>query len=97
MKHHNLKLFKKYFQHMVDCEMLGQVRYNDRDYQVGDTITFHEGQQELSGYEYTGRTISGMISYIDDFGCQYGHLNLSISNVGLLYIVDIPQILLEQA
>ena len=97
MKHHNLKLFKKYFQRMVDCDMRGQVRYNDRDYQIGDTITFHEGQQELTGYEYTGRTISARISYIDDFGCQHGHINISLSDIGLLVIADMPQILREQA
>ena len=85
--HHDLKLFTKYFQYVVDgSKIRSQVRYNDRNYQVGDTITLHEGQPGLSGFEYTGRTISARISYIDDFGLNVGYVNLSIADVGLLII-----------
>ena len=39
MKHHSLKLFTKYFQHVVDGNKRSELRHNDRDYQVGDIIT----------------------------------------------------------
>lgn len=88
MKHHNLKIFKKYFQHVVDGNKRSELRYNDRDYQIGDIVTLHEGQQELDGFDYTGRSISARISYIDDFGCQHGYVNLSLSDVGLLLVIQ---------
>ena len=84
--HHDLKLFTKYFQSVVDGRKRSEVRYNDRNYQVGDTITLHEGQPGLSGFEYTGRTVSCRISFIDDFGLNAGYVNLSIADVGLLII-----------
>ena len=84
--HHDLKLFTKYFQSVVDGKKRSEVRYNDRNYQVGDTITLHEGQPGLSGFEYTGRTESCRISFIDDFGLNAGYVNLSIADVGLLII-----------
>lgn len=84
--HHDLKLFTKYFQPVVDCKKRSECRYNDRNFQVGDSITLHEGQPGVDGFEYTGRSISVNISYIDDFGCQPGYVNLSLCNVGLLVV-----------
>jgi hypothetical protein len=40
----------------------------------------------LNGFEYTGRTVSARISFIDDFGLNSGYVNLSIADVGLLII-----------
>ena len=87
-QHHDLKLFTKYFQAVVDCEKRSEVRYDDRNYQIGDTVTLREGQPGVHGFEYTGRSISAKISYIDDFGCQPGYLNLSLSSVGILIVKD---------
>lgn len=84
--HHDLKLVSKYYQHVVDGKKRSEVRLNDRNYQIGDTVTLHEGWPGLNGFEYTGRTVSARISYIDDFGCQHGYVNLSIADVGLLII-----------
>ena len=87
-KHHDLKQFTKQFQPIVDCEKRSIVRYDDRKYQIGDTVTLREGRPEADGFEYTGRSISARISYIDDFGCQTGYLNLSLSSVGMLIVKD---------
>jgi len=84
--HHDLKLFTKYFQAVVDGGKRSEVRYNDRNYQVGDTMTLREGHDSLEGYQYSGRLVSCRISHTDRFGCQSGYLNLSIDNVGLLII-----------
>lgn len=86
--HHDLKLFTKYFQPVVDGKKRSEVRINDRQYQIGDTVTLHEGQPGLGGFEYTGRTVSAMISYIDTFGCQPGYVNLSLDKVGMLIVKD---------
>jgi len=84
--HHDLKDVPRYYQHIVDGKKRSEVRLNDRQYKVGDTITLHEGWPGLNGFEYTGRTVSARISYIDDFGCQDGYVNLSLDDVGLLII-----------
>lgn len=84
--HHDLKTVSKYFQHIVDGQKRSEVRLNDRKYQIGDTVTLREGWPGLDGFEYTGKTISARISYIDDFGCQHGYVNLSLADVGLLVI-----------
>lgn len=86
--HHDLKLFTKFFQPVVDGKKRSEVRLNDRNYEIGDTVTLYEGQPGLEGFEYTGRTVSAMISYIDDFGCQHGYVNLSLDKVGMLIVED---------
>ena len=87
-KHHDLKCFTKQFQPIVNSEKRSIVRYDDRKYTIGDTVTLREGRPEADGFEYTGRSISARISYIDDFGCQTGYLNLSLSSVGMLIVND---------
>lgn len=85
MKHHNLKSFTKQFQHIINGDLHSRICPNDRPYEIGDVVTLHEGQPGLEGFEYTGRSVSARISYIDDFGCQHGYVNLSFTDVGLLY------------
>lgn len=84
--HHNLKLFKKYFDPVAKGLKRSEVRYNDRRYQVGDTITLHEGEYEDGKFIYSGRKVSAEISYIDDFGTQDGYVSLSLDKVGLLIV-----------
>lgn len=86
--HHDLKLFSKYFQDVVDCKKRSEVRNNDRNYQVGDTLTMREGHQEVDGFNYTGRSISARISYIDNYGLNDGYVNLSLASVGMLVVRD---------
>lgn len=97
MQHHNLKLFTKYFQPVVDGDKRSEVRTNDRQYVVGDIVTLHEGQPGLKGFEYTGRSISARISFVDSFGCTQGYVSLSLSDVGLIFAADYPEFLKEQA
>lgn len=86
MTHHDLKVTPGQFDPIVGFRMRAIVRRNDRDYQVGDTTTLHVGWPGLDGFEYTGRTVSARISYIDDFGCQQGYVSLSLADVGMLII-----------
>lgn len=86
MKHHDLKIFTKYFAAVADGHKRSEVRYNDRGFETGDTITLREGAPGVNGFEYTGREVSAKISYVDDFGCQHGYVSLSLSFVGLLRI-----------
>lgn len=86
--HHDLKLVAKYFQYVADSKKRSECRLNDRNYQVGDTITLKEGWPAINKdkFEYTGREISARITHLDDFGCQHGYVNLSLDNVGMLIV-----------
>lgn len=97
MTHHNLKCASKQYVPVANGSMTSIVRYNDRNYQIGDSVTLNEGDHSINGFEYTGGSISALVSYIDDFGCQHGYVNLSLSDVGLLVADDLPEILKERA
>lgn len=84
--HHNLKAHKSQFHPINDGVMKSIVRHNDRNYQIGDTITLHEGEYEDGQFVYSGRKVSAEISYIDDFGTQDGYVSLSLDKVGLLIV-----------
>lgn len=89
MSHHDLKIFEKYFQPVVDGSKRSEVRLNDRNYQIGDTITLREGvpdAAEEGGFKYTGEEVSAVITFIDDFGCQHGYVSLSLGRVGLTIV-----------
>jgi len=82
MTHHRVKAIPKQFKSIKDLERVADVRYNDRDYQIGDIITFCEYYNGV----YSKDEISAVIAYIDDFGCQHGYVNLSLKNVGAMVV-----------
>ncbi len=88
MEHHELKCFTKQFEHIVSGSKRAMVRFNDRGYGVGHTFTLNEGELDLNGFRYTGRKVSGVISHLDDFGCDYGYVVLSLSKVGMLVVEE---------
>lgn len=73
-KHHDIKILPQYF-----CKVRGlrcgageknfELRKDDRDYQVGDTVTLHEWEPEKG---YTGEQISVVISYVLRDCSEYG-------------------------
>lgn len=40
--HHQLKIVERYFYALLRGEKTAEIRYNDRDYQKGDTISFSD-------------------------------------------------------
>lgn len=102
MTHHVLKSYPSQFEQMQAGAMKATTRYNDRPegYKVGDTITFEEGEPSLEaaeGFRYTCRSLSAVITGVDDFGCQSGYVTLSLDADSVLVINDLPEILKEQA
>lgn len=89
MRHHDLKVFTERYPALASGVMTGENRFNDRDFQVGDTVTRHEVVQgaEPGTYEYTGNKSNAVISCIDTFGCQDGYVNLSYTDRDVLLIV----------
>lgn len=86
-KHHDLKSVGDRFEAIRDRRMTGEARLNDKDYQVGDTVTLIDGIEINDDYFYTsGRTINAVISYIDTFATAEGHVTLSYKDVGIMII-----------
>ena len=91
MAHHNTKLFVDFFADVKSKLMTGMVRFNDRNYRAGDTITFHAGYPDIeaeSGFHYTGDKISARISYVSSFGCEKGYVCLSLCDIGIWIVGD---------
>jgi hypothetical protein len=77
-KHHDLKLFDDNYQPIVEGRKRADIRLNDRDYQVDDTITYYSGHNTLTGFYYDGRIVDVVITHIDSvFGLLDGYVNLS--------------------
>lgn len=57
---HELKIAPEYFEKVVSKEKLFEIRYNDRNFQVGDTLKLQEYQDGT----YTGRIIYVKVTYI---------------------------------
>lgn len=59
---HELKILPEYFQDIVSGIKTFEVRYNDRNYQVGDILILREWIND----KYTGNCIEKKVIYILD-------------------------------
>lgn len=57
---HDLKIHTRFFDDLASGNKNFEVRFNDRGYQVNDTVTLNEYKK----HKYTGKAISATISYI---------------------------------
>lgn len=76
---HELKIKSKYFKSVVDGDKTFEVRFNDRDYRVGDIRIL----KEFNGEQYTGRVCYKFVKYVlDDFpqGLKEGYVVLGIGD-----------------
>lgn len=55
---HELKILPEYFALQLSGEKRFEVRHNDRDFQIGDTVILNE----WDGESYTGRCITVVIT-----------------------------------
>jgi len=67
MKTHELKILPKYFKDVVDGYKNFELRKNDRNFQVGDSLLL----KEFDNGEYTGDSIQVVVTYIL-VGGEYG-------------------------
>src|SRR5690348_10952984 len=68
-KIHRVKCWSKYFAKLKSGEKTFEVRKNDRDYKVGDTLIQEEWLPDTE--EYTGDSLEFEITYIL-YGGQFG-------------------------
>lgn len=75
---HELKIEPKWFEDVVSRKKTFEIRFNDRDFKVGDTLLLREYNPALKAdARYTGRKCAVRVRYIYD------------GNIGLLngYVV----------
>lgn len=63
-KMHALKIQKKYYEEILEGRKKYEIRFNDRNFSIGDSILL----KEINGSEYTGRQIlKRIVTITDDF------------------------------
>lgn len=71
---HKLKIDQEYFDAVADEVKNFEIRYNDRNFRVGDNILLQEITKEK---KYTGREIIGVITYITEYEQKDGYVVFS--------------------
>jgi ASC-1-like (ASCH) protein len=76
---HELKVMPQYFQRIVTGQKTFEIRFNDRDYQVGDTLFLKEHDPKV-GFPDHGLydTCLAKIVYMTDFQQKEGYVVLGI-------------------
>ena len=97
-KEHVLKTDHVVFQDVLDGNKTFEIRFNDRDYQVGDLVILKEteftGEQMKSGQPlvYTGREIQKRISYVlSGYGLHEGWVILGIQDIKVIKAQAVPE------
>jgi len=80
MTEHKVKSWPEFFNDIADGTKTFDLRKNDRDYQVGDTIVFEEFKPRLG--TYTGELVTCRIGHmLKEFpGLMPGYVILGLTN-----------------
>jgi ASC-1-like (ASCH) protein len=73
---HKLKIQPQYFEAVFSGEKSFEIRKNDRNFQVGDTLLLQEFIPETQSY--TGQFVERKITYITDYAQQEHHVVMAI-------------------
>lgn len=78
-KTHDLKISSVYFDDVKNGKKPFEVRYNDRNYEVGDILNLREYDRGA----YTGREVKKKVSYVLDNRehCKDGYVILGLKGV----------------
>ena len=74
---HTLKIDPIYFQPVLDRKKTFEIRFNDRNYQVGDAVVLQEYDGKTD--QYTGRSLSATITYVTSYNQKPHFVVFSIS------------------
>ncbi|MCB5951077.1 DUF3850 domain-containing protein [Enterococcus sp. BWT-B8] len=75
---HELKIDTEYFEAVLNEKKNFEIRFNDRNFQIGDTIILQEITKDR---EFTGRELTATISYITDFEQKEGFVVFSFNRL----------------
>lgn len=79
---HKLKTWPDYYHDVISGKKLFEVRYNDRNFQVGDTLRLLEWSP--ADEDYTGEQMDFDVTYILEggaFGIEDGYVVMSIIEI----------------
>ena len=85
-KIHIIKILEPFFDAVTSGEKTFEIRKNDRDYQVGDTVEMLE--KPVSNDNLTGRKVIAEITYITDYGQKDDYVVFSIVLKGKVDFVN---------
>lgn len=74
---HELKIAPEYFQAVEAGIKPFEIRFNDRNYRIGDSLVL----REWNGHSYTGKVVYREITYITDYAQQEGYIVMGIKNI----------------
>lgn len=73
---HKLKIQPQYFKEVCTGKKSFEIRKNDRNFKVGDTLLLQEFFPETQ--EYTGRVVDRKITYITNYAQQDNYVVMAI-------------------
>lgn len=78
---HKLKILPQYYIAILENRKTFEIRYNDRDYKVGDVLELNE----IIDGKYTGNRIMVLVTYIHvgggDFGVEDGWVIIGFKKI----------------
>lgn len=79
MAHHDLKLDDIYYADSETGKKPFEIRKDDRNYKVGDTITLNRWNRITS--EYMGESLERKITYMTDYQQRHGWVVLGLAEI----------------
>ncbi|MBP3040568.1 DUF3850 domain-containing protein [Bacillaceae bacterium Marseille-Q3522] len=76
MAKHKLKIHPQYFIEVLSGKKSFEIRKNDRNFKVGDTLLLQEFEPDSNSY--TGRIAERKITYITDFAQKGNYVVMAI-------------------
>ena len=71
---HNLKIMPEYFRAVTSKAKRFEIRKNDRDYKIGDSLLL----QEYVDDQFTGNEINATVTYMTDYAQKKGYVVMGI-------------------
>ncbi len=75
---HNLKIANEYFEAVNEGLKTFEIRNNDRNFKVEDIVNLEEIDENK---EYTGRKVTGKITYITNYAQMSGYVVFSFVKI----------------
>ena len=75
---HNLKIANEYFEAVNEGLKTFEIRNNDRNFKVEDIVNLEEIDENK---EYTGRKVTGKITYITNYEQMSGYVVFSFVKI----------------
>ncbi len=73
---HDLKCVQPFFNEIEEGRKPFEIRFNDRNYRVGDTLRLHEFDREAQ--TFSGRTVVLDVTYLTDYEQRPGYVVMAV-------------------